>query len=419
MKRARWSILVLLCAASGLVGGACAKVDAASAPRARGYRPLRLVEVFSWWYAPGEAEAVEALTTVHHGLHPAARVFNTAFSGESAGKALDQRLREDDPPDLFIQYIHDGQVGPATVPGKRKPLDGLFDKLGLRGVIFSDVVQGVTDNGHIYSMPVNVHRENSLFYNRKIFADHHLQPPTTLKELLSVCRTLKAAGVTPIATVYQGWILRTLFSGLAAAQMGSEAFHDYFSKRGPADIAKLREAVNVFADVLESYTSSDAGNEGYGWTAAAQALYNGDAAMFMHGDWVKGYLVQLGWNPDVDFGVVASPGATDLFLYGIDGFALPYGAKNEAGALDFLQTVVSPDGQAAFNRIKGSSPIRADIPRERLDDMGRRTMDDLEKAKIRMLVHFRSAWEDALAAFTKNHDRAALLKAFLDNPADG
>ena len=138
--------------------------------------------------------------------------------------------------------------------------------------------------------------------------------------------------------------------------------------------------------------------------------------MFLHGDWVKGYLVQLGWSGETDFGVVAAPGASGLFLYGVDAFALARGARNEAGARDFLETVASPAGQVAFNRIKGSSPIRPDVPRDELDQLGRETLDDLEHAKLRMLVRSRPVWEEALAAFTRDHDRDKLLRAFLDAP---
>jgi glucose/mannose transport system substrate-binding protein len=140
------------------------------------------------------------------------------------------------------------------------------------------------------------------------------------------------------------------------------------------------------------------------------------AGMFLHGDWAKGYFVQLGWRPDIDFGVMAAPGARDLFLYGVDAFALPVGAKNERGAREFLATVASTDGQLAFNRMKGSSPVRRDVPREGLDATGRATLDDLDHARIRMLVRSRPAWEDALVVFAKNHDEKALLQAFVDAP---
>jgi glucose/mannose transport system substrate-binding protein len=131
---------------------------------------------------------------------------------------------------------------------------------------------------------------------------------------------------------------------------------------------------------------------------------------------VKGYLQELGWRPDVDFGMVAAPGTRDLFLYGVDAFALPVGARNERGARELLRTVASTEGQIAFNRIKGSSPVRHDVPREWFDSAGLATLDDLDHARIRMLVRSRPAWEDAMVAFAKSHDERALLQAFVGAP---
>jgi glucose/mannose transport system substrate-binding protein len=227
---------------------------------------------------------------------------------------------------------------------------------------------------------------------------------------------LKAAGVVPLATANQGWILRIMFNSLALGRMGSQAYHDYFSGQNLSDTTGLRQAIDLFAEVVENYVNLDAGDEGFGWTNAAQAVYNGDAAMFLHGDWVKGYFLQLGWSGESDFGVVGAPGASDFFLYGVDSFALAKGARNLAGALSFLTTVASPAGQVAFNRIKGSSPVRRDVARGDLDALGRETLNDLEKARFRMLVRSRPAWEDAMAAFSRDHDRAALLRAFVEAP---
>jgi glucose/mannose transport system substrate-binding protein len=198
--------------------------------------------------------------------------------------------------------------------------------------------------------------------------------------------------------------------------MGIDAYHGYFTGQRSGDVVALRRAIDVYAEVVENYVNPDAGDDGFGWTSAAQAVFNGDAAMLLHGDWSKGYFVQLGWNGDTDFGVVGAPGAASMFLYGVDAFTLAAGARNDAGARSFLLTVASPEGQVAFNRIKGSSPIRPDVPREELDSLGRETLSDLEHARIRMLVRSRPIWEDSLAAFTRDHNREKLLRAFLDNP---
>jgi ABC-type glycerol-3-phosphate transport system substrate-binding protein len=138
--------------------------------------------------------------------------------------------------------------------------------------------------------------------------------------------------------------------------------------------------------------------------------------MFIHGDWAKGYLVQLGWTPGEGFGVFAMPGATDLFFYGVDVFALVNGSPHEAAARDFLRTVASKDGQVAFNEIKGSSSIRLDVDESRLDVVAQGTLADLRRAKVRLLVRRRDEWDPALALFAKGRDKDALLKVFSDFP---
>jgi glucose/mannose transport system substrate-binding protein len=397
------------------VTGACRPERAPATAPGAADRPL--VELFSWWTAPGEEEALEALIDTHKRAHPEARIFNAAIaSGAEARTDLFERLARNDPPDLFQEYVHDLRATVSNAEGRRMPLDDLFDRLRLRQAFFPDVLREVTRDGRILAMPVNLHRENTLLYNRRILEAHHIAPPATVAELLAACKALKAAGVVPVATAAQGWILRIMFNALAAGTMGSARYRDYFSGKDTADLGPLRAAIHTFGEVMRGYVNPDASEEGFGWTSAAQAVYHGDAAMILHGDWVKGYFVQLGWRPDVDFGVVPAPGAADLFLYGIDVFALSYGARNERGARELLATIASTPGQVAFNRLKGSTPIRHDVDRADLDSVGRATLQDFEHASVRMLVPSRPVWEDALYAFARDHDEGRLLRAFVDAP---
>ncbi|MEO6600196.1 MAG: hypothetical protein ABIQ16_10015, partial [Polyangiaceae bacterium] len=91
---------------------------------------------------------------------------------------------------------------------------------------------------------------------------------------------------------------------------------------------------------------------------------------------------------------------------------------NERGAREFLTTVASPAGQIAFNTIKGSSPIRRDIPSSALDPLGRATVDDLQNAKIRMLIPSRPGWDEALQQFAKDGDVSAVMRTFIALPPE-
>jgi glucose/mannose transport system substrate-binding protein len=376
------------------------------------------VELFSWWTAPGEAEALQALVDLQKVRFPKERIYNAAAdSGTDAKATLKTRLADNDPPDLFQQNAHDMRVLLDANPGKVEPLDDFFAEHELGSSVVPEIIEDVTVEGHIYSLPVNVHRENSLFYNKQIFAKNGLEPPKTLEQFFTVCETLKKAGITPVATSQQGWITRILFNSLAMGSMGPEAFGDYWSGRSALDEAAMGKAVDALDRVLTDY-ANDTTDPEFGWTQAAESVFEGKAAMFLHGDWAKGYFVQLGWTPDVDFGVVGAPGASDMFWYGVDVFAVPSGAPHASAAYDFLSTVSSVDGQVAFNAIKGSSPMRLDVPPNKLDAMGQRVLADLNGAKFRMLVRGKDAWDTALGDFNKSHDKAAVIQAYKDNAPD-
>lgn len=409
----------MLTLASLLVAGAlagCGSETAGSVEQTQSEAsPRELLELVSWWMAPGEAEALQALIATHKRAHPSSRPFNAvAANGGRTKPWVERRLAQGDPPDLLQQNAHDLRAFVETHPGKLEQIDSLVDELGLRKAAFSEVLADVTVGGHVYAMPVNVHRENTLFYNRALFDAHGLTPPRSVEELFTVCEALKKAGVTPIATSHQGWILRIMFHSILMGHMGSAHYQDYFAGKLPAEDPKLRETIGLLHQILDKYANPDASEEGFGWTNAAQAVFNGDAAMFFHGDWVKGYLSQLGWKPGVDFGAVGAPGASEVFLYGVDVFSLPNGAMNQPGALEFLATIASREAQVTFNQLKGASPIRNDIEKSQLDAVSRSTLIDLEQAKVRMLVPSLPNWDDALGAFAKDRDEELLFKTLIE-----
>src|SRR5690606_13698285 len=129
--------------------------------------------------------------------------------------------------------------------------------------------------------------ENALHYNKRIFADLELEPPTTLDEFLDACETIRAAGIVPLATSHQGWIQRILFNALASASMGPEAYKAFFTGEAELDEPALREATALYDRVLTDYVNDSASNPNLGWTQAADLVLDGEAAMFIHGDWAK------------------------------------------------------------------------------------------------------------------------------------
>jgi glucose/mannose transport system substrate-binding protein len=423
LSPSRTSIAALSFAFTTIACGSGASDDAADGPT--GEVNVK-VEVFSWWTAPGETEALQSLINLHQGSYPNARIYNAATDpkvvsgGDEAKVVLQQRLEDGDPPDAFQTNAFELKRGYlASSPGLLEPLDDLFDEEGLTDSMAPELLRDVTVDGQVLAVPVNVHRENGLFYNVDIFNKHDLAPPTTIAEFLDVCEKLKAAEVTPLAiSTSQSWIINKVFVSFALGTMGPDDFTKYLVDKEPVDVEVFRPAVALLDQVLTDYIDVEAAAaDGYGWTQAADALHRGDAAMFIHGDWAKGYLTQLGWSPGQDFGVVSTPDSGGAFIYGMDVFAVPTGAKHTSDAFDWVRTIASAEGQVTFNEIKGSSPVRLNVPDKGLDSMARSIYADFKASSLRLpAIGFPAAWDEGFGKLAQDHDQEAFLQTLVDNP---
>jgi glucose/mannose transport system substrate-binding protein len=378
-----------------------------------------VVELASWWVSAGEVNALNALIGEYQKAHPGARVNSSGDVSASDVRArLDMNIGTS-PPDVFQINAHDIPSWAARHPGTLSPLDGLFAESTLQAAVLPDVLSRVSVEAQVIALPVGIHRENALFYSRQIFSSLGLAPPTTIPELIEVCRTIKASGVTPIALSKDGWVVRILFNDILQGTMGVDMFHDFITGvtpvTDPTVTAKLKESISTMSEVLTNYVNPDAGKANFTWSDAADQVFHGKAAMLLHGDWAKGYFVALGWSPGIDFGQTGGPGASDLFWYGIDAFAAPMLAAHPDTAHDFLSVVLSKEAQVAFSRLKGSTPIRTDVS-DQLDRLGQVTLLELVESKRRIPVIAKNEWDDALHSFATDLDREALYQAYVNNP---
>ncbi len=393
------------------------------------------VQLYTWWSAPGEAQALQGLVDQYKVAYPNGSVDDSgAMSGADSRAQLDTAFSSGTFPDVFQLNTQD--LGPfsTTHAGQVASVDALFSDAATKAAFLPDVLAAVTLNGKISAIPIDVPRESAFFYNKTIFDAQQLDPPTTVAELLTTCEALKKAKITPIALatgMNNGWIVREMFNGILQGTMGASTFKDFVTGAKPVTDPSLTQplqtAIGTLATIITQYINDDsastlASGSTFGWTDAADELQAGKAAMFIHGDWVKGYWTALGWTPGVDFGQTGAPGATDLFSYGVDVLGMPTSAPHPTAAMDFLNVASSTAGQVAFARSKGSSPARTDVA-DQLDVLGKSTLEDLVNASVRLPVVAPAAWDTALGIFSASpcqaDDQATLYQAFVDNPPTG
>jgi glucose/mannose transport system substrate-binding protein len=412
----------LLCAASLLPTG-CG--SSAEQPTDQG---SHIVEIFSWWTAGGEKNALDALLAYHLKAHPNEEIINAAQQGaDNAQELLEQRITKGNYPDTFQlnagRGLRDWAARTATNGTKLlSPLDDMPTSATLRAALPAAVLDAVSVDGKLYAIPVNVHRNNSLFYNKKIFDQNNLTPPTTLAELTQVADALSKAPnkVIPLAIgSSEPWTISLfVFENLLVAKNGGQYFHDYFTGQKTADDPGMVATLN---DAIALWKYTDPSGRMLRWDEAVAQVENGQAAMTIMGDWAKGHFESVGQHLDVDFGQLPMPGGQDSFVYNPDCFPLMTGAQNRVGAMDLLSTFASIGGEDVFNSLKGSIPARTDADASLYDAASQRAMADFKSKDLELALSgliptdVGNAIDTAMGTFVDTQNPEDVLKVLRDN----
>jgi glucose/mannose transport system substrate-binding protein len=345
------------------------------------------VEIFSWWVHPGEADALTALLGVVKTQAPNLVVTNSAASVDfnKAPQILTDRMQQGNPPDSF--QVHGGDelldqwvlVNGSDSQSKMESLNFLYQQQGWYSVFPQSLVDVLSYNGNVYSIPVNIHRGNIVFYNTQIFSNLGLTPPTTWDEFFTAADAIQASGTVPVALGGQdGFGLGMVFDAALLAKGGADYYKTFFQgKANPASDQQLADAVGVLQKYL-TYVQPDPGTKA--WSDAADMLRGNQAGMLLMGDWCKAYLVTEGFQEDTQFGVFPAPDTTGSFIFITDTFGLPKGAAHRDNTLQLLKVLGSVDAEDAFNPIKGSIPARTDADRSKYDAVAQQSMTDYASA---------------------------------------
>jgi glucose/mannose transport system substrate-binding protein len=105
-----------------------------------------------------------------------------------------------------------------------------------------------------------------------------------------------------------------------------------------------------------------------------------------------------GANPTRDYGCIEVPGTSGMHLYSIDTLAMLVSPRQrEVVQEKIAEVVVSPAAQLAYNRIKGSVPVRRDIDPSSLDGCARQSWETFANpvsARAPSLAHRMAADEN-------------------------
>jgi glucose/mannose transport system substrate-binding protein len=316
------------------------------------------VEVFTWWAAGSEKLGLDALVEVFNTQHPDIEFVNGAVAGGAGSAAKDllqSRLQANDPPDTFQAHAGE-ELADYIGAGQLEDVSDLYEEFGLTDVFPQDLIDLLTVEGAIYSVPSNIHRSNVVWANPTVLEDNGIDPtavPASLDEWIADLETLQAAGVTPLS-VATTWTQVHLLETVLMAELGAEGYNGLWDGSTDWEGAEVTGALEKF-ETLMNFTNTD--RDGLDWPEATQMVIDGTAAYNVMGDWAVAAFEEQGVEDYVHFPV---PGSDGMFGFLADSFTLPVGAPNADGAKAWLETVGSLEGQVAFNKAKGSIPARTD-----------------------------------------------------------
>lgn len=343
-----------------------------------------VVEIFSWWTGAGEEDGLLALIDLFEERNDEIEIENAAVAGGAGTNAkavLATRMQGNDPPSTF--QVHGGEeLNKSWVAAdKMEPLNDLYEDNDWMDKFPEELIELVSEGDDIYSVPVNIHRGNVIFYNMEVFEEHDIEVPTTIDEFLEVAEQLEEAGITPLALGdKESWTPTQILENVLVAELGTEDYGKLFAGDIEFTDERVGQAIEDFGKILE-YVNEDHASRN--WQDSAQLVAEGDAAMMNMGDWAKGYFSNdLDLETNVDFGYFPFPGTDGTFAVITDTFGLPKGVDNPDEVKEFLTFLGSVDAQDVFNPLKGSIPARIDADPEEYDDYGQDAMEDFKTAQL-------------------------------------
>jgi multiple sugar transport system substrate-binding protein len=219
----------------------------------------------------------------------------------------------------------------------------------------------MTIDGKKWGVPYTYYQWG-VYYRKDIFEQNGIAVPSNWDEFMAAGEALKAAGVTPITigTKYL-WTAAGVFDYLNLRTNGYD-FHMALTK---GEIAwtddRVRATMNNWKQLVEAGFFLE-NHAAFSWQEALAPMVQGDAAMYVMGNFAVAPLRdagltddQLGFfqfpviNPDIP---LAEEAPTDTVH-------IPANAKNKADAKRFLAYLARADVQTEINATLGQLPINS------------------------------------------------------------
>jgi glucose/mannose transport system substrate-binding protein len=379
------------------------------------------------WTAPPEVAAINVLKSHLEPMGVKWTDFSVIQHDTGANVSIVNMITGGTPPDAFLS-AEPGLYRDIKGMGHGFPLDALFEEVGATANFADAVKKSITVDGEMVKIPVAIHLDGMLFYNKSVAEKAGVDPTkwTSMDDVWADFDKIKATGVIPLAIGSQKWQEGYLFHALMAAY-GTDIYDGFYAGEPDTatfDTPSMRKVLGVLRQFQQH---TDEGSINREWNVTTGLVISGQALMQIHGDWMKGEFRGAGKEAGKDFGCINIPGAQAVSVT-VDAFGL-YNTGDpavEEAQKKFASVIVDPAITAEFAAQKGSTPVVLNAPTENLDECNKIVLDTLkDPAKQKQNPHntadpdwFNATWDvidrfwtdpsmtedQAIAGFQEAHD---------------
>ena len=319
---------------------------------------------------PGPRAAMETLIEQFEAANPDITVELNTFDHEAYKTALRNWLTSSSPPDVVTWFAGE-RMNAFAQRGLFADVTEVWNDNGLFDTMASSA-SALAYDGDQYGVPFTYYQWG-VYYRTDIFEENGIAVPETFDDLIAACGTLREAGIAPvtIGTKFL-WTAAGWFDYLNLRTNGLEYHLGLMNGEIPYTDDGVRATFANWQRLLDA-DCFIADHTAYSWQEAIPFLTQGDAAMYLIGNFITPFFPQDSIDnygffqfPVIDESVGTYEDAP------IDTLHIPANAENQEDAMRFLafmsQAEVLTDMNEALNQLPPNS--ESQVPDNRFLEAG-------------------------------------------------
>ena len=327
---------------------------------------------------PVPREAFSVMVEGFKELHPDINVTVNTFDHESYKTAIRNFLTSDAPD--VATWFGGNRMNFFASKGLLLDISDLWKNAGLDESMSSSKAT-LSYKGVPYGV-AHSYYQWGVFYRKDILEKFNLSVPENWDDFLNVCATLKENDITPITigTKYL-WTAAGWFDYLNLRINGYKFHMDLMNGQISYNDPQLDKVFDVWADLIEKGYFLE-NHATYSWQEAQAPFINGQAAMYLIGNFMVPDIINAGIGDELGFMrfPTIEKGKGNFEDAPMDCYIIPAKAKNIENAKLFLEYASSPEVSADFAYAMGTIPPNKNCrpPEDKFAKMGFELLNDAD-----------------------------------------